>query len=89
MCHLNLIARGPIISEEDAATIDGLERERNRALYKAARRRHARDHPVIQAFGPWIAIPHPHPRPSNHHPLGRGWSYAPIAPLVSLTTNAL
>ena len=80
MCHINVSARGPIISDEVVAELDESERARNRALYKAARRRHARDHPVVQAFGPWIVLPVPPSHPSPHHPLGRGWNYAPIAP---------
>ena len=80
LCHINLLARGPTLTDDEAVILDSAERERNRMLYRAARRRHARDHPVIQAYGPWNKLPSPPPHPTQHHPLGRGWSYAPICP---------
>ena len=78
MCNLNLLTRGPIVSDDEALALDEGQRQRNRELYKQSRRRHARDHPVIQAFGPWNQLLVPPTRPSHHHALGHGWSYAPI-----------
>ena len=79
LCYSNLLARGPILDDNEAAVLDDDERARNRKLYKNAKKRHARDHPTIQAFGPWNKLLVAPTRPSNHHPLGWGYQYSPIA----------
>jgi len=76
-CRANLLFRGPVLSDDEASTLEGHERERNVALARAGKRRHHASTPAVQLQGPLLPILLLGDGLGNHHPLGIGHSYLP------------
>ena len=56
VCRANLMLRGPVLTEVEAATIDEESREEHRTLAHACRRRHHVHCPAIQLPGPLLPV---------------------------------
>ena len=87
MCHINLLSHGPIISDEVVAELDDSERARNRALYKAARRTHARDHLLFKRLDRGLCFLLPDPTPLPIIPSPVDGIMPPLPPLGSPITS--
>jgi len=73
VCRANNIWRGPVLSDEEANSLDQSECTENKRLYAAGKRRHQAALPCIRVCGPLLPILTEHS--SAHHPLGRGHNY--------------
>ncbi len=75
ICRMNILLRGPCLSNDQARHLDMSQREANRALYaKGLRSRSAVD-PVFRLSGPITHILIDPDNYSNHHSLGIGRRY--------------
>ena len=65
--------RPPLLSSEEADSLDSLDKEAHIKLQARGLRRHAAERPCVQALGPFLSgiIIDP-ARFSKHHPLGKG-----------------
>lgn len=77
VCRANLILRGPLLAEAEAAAIDEAEKKSNRELACAGKRRHHACLPALQLQGPLAPIVPLSTAGCNNHPLGHGHSYLP------------
>lgn len=73
VCRVNLLARGPVISIEEAEELDSSSCAAHQALYAAGKRRHFAAVPVMVSHGPLLPIIAL--SPSTHHALGVGYNY--------------
>ena len=70
---MNLLIRGPVLSQAQADKLDAAECQHNAKLYTAGRRPHHAEVPCIQASAPLLPIIAL--RPSKHHALGLGHNF--------------
>ncbi len=56
VCRLSLLMQGPLITKDEAQSLDGACREAKRKLYALGLRAHAASNPVFRLTGP---IQHP------------------------------
>lgn len=73
VCKMNLLIRGPVISQAEADELNAAECQRNVKLYAAGRRSHHAEVPCIQGCGPLLPIIAS--QPSSHHALGVGHNF--------------
>ena len=73
VCRYNLILRGPLLSQDEADSLDQACRARNRELHASGRRRHFTDYKSsVRLEGPLQPILLLDAQVSRHHPLGIG-----------------
>ena len=72
VCKFNLLMQEPLLSQEQADSLDQECSARNRQLHAAGRRRHATDLSAIRLQGPLLPILLSESMVSPHHPLGVG-----------------
>ena len=72
VCKFNLLMQEPLLSQEQADSLDQECSARNGQLHAAGRRRHATDLSAIRLQGPLLPILLSESMVSPHHPLGGG-----------------
>jgi hypothetical protein len=73
VCKINVLLRGPCISQEEATNLDEQELEDNRKLYAGGKRRHFVRTPCFRVEGPLLPVLNSHH--SEHSALGYGYNY--------------
>ena len=73
ICKSNTLMRGPVISNEEADSLDQMDCSEHSRLYALGKRRCNADLPCIQNQGPLLPIITIHS--SSHHRLGFGHNY--------------